>query len=149
MMEKDYANAYSEVLEVLKYIPEKDYKKIPIKTIQLLEANSNEKSEFTYNIALPFDEQNISKDAKIILAILYRNCWITEGEKKKLKEIERKYMIDTEQDKRNKYNPDKIFENREKLIVEELKENHYIVAKDKKWYSKLFEKIKNLFKRNR
>ena len=147
-MGKDYADAYSEVLEVLKYIPVEDYKKIPKKTIQLLEANSNEKSEFTYNIALPFDKQNISKDAKIILAILYKNCWITEEEKKELKEKEEEHRRAVEEAKRKQYNPDKIFENREKSIVQELEENHYIVEREKKWYNKLFDKISELLKRN-
>ena len=147
-MEKDYADAYSEVLEVLKYIPEDDYKKIPKKTIQLLETNSNEKSKFAYNIALPFDKQNISKDAKIILAILYKNCWITEEEKKELKEKEEEHRRAVEEAKKEKYNPDKIFENREKSIVQELEENHYIVAQEKKWYNKLFDKIGKVLKRN-
>lgn len=146
-MEKNYADAYSEVLEVLKYIPQEDYKKIPIKTIQLLKSNSNEKSDFTYNSALPFNKQNISKDAKIILAILYRNCWITEEEKKKLEQEEKEHIRTVEEEKRKKYNPDKIFENKEKQIVQELEENCYLVVQEK-WYKKIFNKIKNFFKNN-
>ena len=74
----NYSSAYSEVLEVLKYLPKEDYDKIPSKTIDLLEANCDENSDFVYNIALPFDKQNISKEAKSILALLYRTSWITE-----------------------------------------------------------------------
>lgn len=91
-MDKNYVDAYSEVLEVLRYIPKEDYKKIPIKTIQLLKANSNEKNDFVYNSALPFNKQNISKDARIILAILYRNCWITEKDKKQLEQEEKEHI---------------------------------------------------------
>lgn len=144
-MKKDYADAYSEVLEVLKYIPKSDYEKIPIATIQLLEANSNEKSEFTYNLALPFDKQNISKDAKIILAILYRNCWIKEEGKAKLKQKEREHIKAIEKEKREKYNPNKIFENREKVIVKQLEQKHYLTVKQK-WYNNIFSKIRNFFK---
>ncbi len=144
-MKKDYADAYSEVLEVLKYIPESDYKKIPIATIQLLEANSNEKSEFTYNLALPFDKQNISKDAKIILAILYRNCWIKEEDKAQLKQKEREHIKAIEKEKREKYNPNKIFENREKAIVKQLEQKHYLTVKQK-WYNNIFSKIRNFFR---
>lgn len=143
-MEKNYADAYSEVLEVLKYIPLEDYKKIPIKTLQLLKSNSNEKSDFIYNSALPFSKQNISKDARIILAILYRNCWITEEEKKKLEQEEKEHIRAIEEEKRKKYNPDKIFENKEKQIVQELEENRYLVVQEK-WYNKIFNKIKSLF----
>lgn len=144
-MKKDYADAYSEVLEVLKYIPKSDYEKIPIATIQLLEANSNEKSEFTYNLALPFDKQNISKDAKIILAILYRNCWIKEEDRVELKQKEREHRRAIERERIEKYNPNKIFENREKVIVKQLEQKQYLTVKPK-WYNNIFSKIKNFFK---
>ena len=35
MIDIEYANAYSEVLEILKYIPIKDYNKIPKNKIEL------------------------------------------------------------------------------------------------------------------
>ena len=37
MIDIEYANAYSEVLEILKYIPIKDYNKIPKNIIELFE----------------------------------------------------------------------------------------------------------------
>lgn len=144
-MEKDYGNAYSEVLDILKYIPKEDYDKIPRKTIQLLEANRNEKSEFTYNVALPFDKQDISKDAKVILAILYRNCWISEGEKIELSKKEKEHLQNIEKEKREKYNPDDLFTNREQNITRELEENHYLVVQEK-WYIKVLSKIKKFLK---
>ena len=111
---KDYANAYSEVLEVLKYIPKEDYDKIPKKTIKLLESNNNEKSQFSYNIANPFDKQGLSKEAKVILAIIYRNCWIKEEEKKQLRLKEKDNFENEEKLKREKYNPDNLFEHDKK-----------------------------------
>ena len=41
MIDIEYANAYSEVLEILKYIPIKDYNKIPKNIIELFEKNAN------------------------------------------------------------------------------------------------------------
>lgn len=148
-MEKDYSNAYSEVLEVLKYIPKEDYDKIPKKTIRLLEKNYDEKSEFRYNIALPFEEQGLSKDAKIILAILHRNCWATEEEKIQIRKEEIEYIRNIEETKKERYNPDNIFKNREKHITKELEENHYITIQKKKWYQVFFEKISDYLKRRK
>ena len=37
----EYANAYSEVLEILKYISEEEYNKIPIDKINFFKANAN------------------------------------------------------------------------------------------------------------
>ena len=37
----EYANAYSEVLEIIKYISEEDYNKIPKSKIKCFEKNAN------------------------------------------------------------------------------------------------------------
>ena len=49
MIDIEYANAYSEVLEILKYIPIKDYNKIPKNKIELFEKNANDEHGFIYN----------------------------------------------------------------------------------------------------
>ena len=41
MVDIKYANAYSEVLEILKYIPVEDYNKIPKTKIELFKINAN------------------------------------------------------------------------------------------------------------
>lgn len=143
-MKKDYANAYSEVVEVLKYISKEDYQKIPKKIIKILEENRNEKSEFLYNAGVPFEKQEISKDAKIILAIIYRNCWAAEKEKEEIAKKEKAREIEIQQKKREKHNPDEIFKKREKSVIQELEENHYLVEKEK-WYLKILKKLKRFF----
>lgn len=144
-MDNSYAKAYSEVLEVLKYIPKDDYDKIPKKTIQLLKSNYDETSDFVYNIGIPFEKQEISRKAKIILAILYRNCWITEDEKIEIAKKEKENLKSIEEEKRKKYNPNKLFEKEKVTEKVERKENNYLVIKEK-WYHKLIQKIKSLFK---
>ena len=145
-MNKDYSEAYSEVLEIIKYLPKEDYDKIPPKLIQLLMVNCNANSEFTYNTALPFEKQNLSNDAKLILAIIFRNCWITNEQKDELAKKEKEKIDDIEKEKKEKYNPDKLFEKKEEKIKKELQENHFLeVVKEEKWYKKIFDKIKNFF----
>ena len=139
-MKKDYAEAYSEVLEVLKYIDRNEYSKIPKSTIQLLESNCNENSNFTYNIALPFDKQNISNDAKLILAIIYRNCWISQEEKQEILDKQKEYLSYIESKKKS---ADEIFENRNENIVEELQKNNYLPVKQK-WYQKILSNIRRI-----
>ena len=43
MVNVEYANAYSEVLEILKFISKEDYNKIPANKIELFKLNSNKK----------------------------------------------------------------------------------------------------------
>lgn len=148
-MNKDYSDAYHEVLEVIKNIPKNDYDKIPKKLINLLEQNRNEKNSFVYNVALPFDKQEISKDAKVILAVIYRKCWATDEEKKNIYQEEKLRIQNEEKEKREKYNPDNIFKNEkqiEKELIEELQKNNYLIVQEK-WYMKIFYKIKKIFKK--
>lgn len=83
MVDIKYANAYSEVLEILKYIPVEDYNKIPKNKIELFKTNANNDYSFKYNPNKTLDEQNVSKTAKAIIAILFRDYWATEIQRKK------------------------------------------------------------------
>lgn len=148
IMKNNYEEAYSEVWEVLKYIPKEDYDKIPKKTIKLIHDYRSENTKFEYNVALPFDKQNISKDAKVILGILYRNCWATQEEKIQITKREKQRLVEKENEKREKYHPDNLFKNKEEKISNELQENHYLVVPDK-WYKRIITKIKSFFKINR
>lgn len=150
---KDYANAYSEVLEVLKYIPKEDYDKIPKKTIKLLESNNNEKSQFAYNIAIPFNKQGLSKEAKVILAIIYRNCWVREEEKKQLRIKEKDNLEHEEKLRKEKYNPENLFENGKKRKgIEQNSDlnnvNALVEIKKETFFEKFIKFLKNLFKMN-
>lgn len=85
MMENiEYANAYSEVLEILKHISKEDYNKIPKQRIKLFETSANKNYEFTYNLDQTLDEQNVSSRAKIIIAILFRDYWATDAQREKI-----------------------------------------------------------------
>lgn len=73
MVNIKYANAYTEVLEILKYISIEDYNKIPKNKIELFEANANTDYHFTYTPEKTLREQNVSKIARGIIAILFRD----------------------------------------------------------------------------
>ena len=85
MVNVEYANAYSEVLEILKFISKEDYEKIPASKIELFKLNSNKEYKFTYNPEKTLDEQNVSKRAKAIIGILFRDYWATEEEKQEFR----------------------------------------------------------------
>lgn len=80
----EYANAYSEVLEILKYVSINDYNKIPKKQIEFFENNSNKNYNFFYNPYKTLDEQNVSKRAKAIIAIIFKDYWATDIQKEKI-----------------------------------------------------------------
>lgn len=81
MADIQYANAYTEVLDILRYISKEDYEKIPKSKIKVFEENSNKNYHFTYDENKTLDEQNVSEIAKMIIAILYRDYWATKEQR--------------------------------------------------------------------
>ena len=100
MIDINYANAYSEVLEILKYIPVEDYKKIPKNKIELFEINANSDYTFIYNPDKTLEEQNVSKLTKGIIAILFRDYWATERQREKIIAKQNYYRMKFEEQKK-------------------------------------------------
>ncbi len=84
MVDIKYANAYTEVLEILRYISVEDYNKIPKNKIELFETNANADYHFAYTPEKTLNEQNVSTIAKGIIAILFRDYWATDIQKEKI-----------------------------------------------------------------
>lgn len=117
MISVEYANAYSEVLEILKYISKEDYEKIPNSKIELFETNYNKDYIFKYNPNKTLDEQNVSKTAKAIIAILFRDYWATEIQKEKIISKQNYDRTKFEEEMKARYNSNNLFKNNEKRII--------------------------------
>lgn len=142
MISVEYANAYSEVLEILKYISKEDYEKIPNSKIELFETNYNKDYIFKYNPNKTLDEQNVSKTAKAIIAILFRDYWATEIQKEKIISKQNYDRIKLEEERKSRYNSNNLFKNNEKRIImdntEKEEELALIETSDIKWYKKVW-----------
>lgn len=103
------AKAYTEVCEILKYIPEEDYNKIPKDYIQILEKNKDKNYMFKLDEKKTLEKQHILRETKIILAVIYKKYWATPEEQKI---INKKIKFDIEQSeikKQEKYKTNDIF----------------------------------------
>ena len=150
MVDIKYANAYSEVLEILKYIPAEDYNKIPKNKIELFEVNSNIHYNFNYNPNKTLDEQGVSKIAKGIIAILFRDYWATELQRKIIIEKQNYDRIKLEEKKKEKYNPDNIFinQNQKSSIVNQENQKLAVIETNHiKWYKRIWNIIKNFYRK--
>ena len=146
MVDTKYANAYYEVLEILKYISLEDYNKIPKNKIKLFEINANKEYNFTYNPSKTLYEQNVSKTTKYIIAILFRDYWATEEQKRKIIANQNYNRYKEEERKKEKYNPYNIFENCKKNEAIKMNvSNGLTLLKKEIWYRKIFRKIKAFF----
>ena len=151
MIDTKYANAYSEVLEILKYISKEDYEKIPNSKIELFETNHNKEYVFKYDPNKTLDEQNVSKTAKAIIAILFRDYWATEIQKEKIINKQNYDRMKLEEEKRTRYNSDNLFKNNEKKVimndVEKKEELALTEANDIKWYKKVLSFLTKFFRK--
>ena len=115
MTDIQYANAYTEVLDILKYISKEDYEKIPKSKIKVFEENSNKNYNFTYDENKTLDEQNVSEITKAIIAILFRDYWATK---------EQRYIIIKKQQE--------IRDQKQKELMAKFEQNKNISEKDLK-----------------
>ena len=149
MVSVKYANAYSEVLEILKYVSKEDYEKIPNSKIELFETNHNKEYVFKYNPNKTLDEQNVSKTAKAIIAILFRDYWATEIQKEKIIAKQNYDRMQLEEKKKEIYNSDNIFKNNKKKIILDATEQEQkldlIEINNIKWYKKVWKFIIRFF----
>ena len=151
MISSEYANAYTEVLEILKYIPKEDYNKIPKAKINLFITNANKDYHFEYNPKIDLKEQKTSKIAKTIIAILFRDYWATDSQREKILAKEKYDMQKHEQEISEKYSYNNLFNKCEKFgntKQNKMAELMTIVEnKEKNFFRKILYKIKNVLKK--
>ena len=126
-----------------------DYNILEDNSIRFIKENMDISYEDNINQDTPIDKQNLKKDTKILLSLIYRNYWCDEDEKKKLMEEDANKKREYEKEIYEKYNPDNIFNNKNK-VIEDIKinedEKQLLVPKET-LFKKLINKIKSFFKR--
>ena len=142
----EYAHAYTEILEILKYFPKSEYKKIPKKVIQRYNDNMDKNYDYVYFPEKQIEEQKLSKLTKILLANIYIDYIMSPNEKKEFMENEEKELKKAEEYKNEQYDVEKIFKKRRKRdnVVEE--ESLMIVSKKDNLFLRILNKIKKIFK---
>lgn len=144
---EEYARSYTEILEIFKYIPENLIKKIPESMIKRFYQNMDKNHVFLYDIKKNFDEQKISHLTTIIFANLYINYWASEKDKNRINEYDKKILIEKEQEKLKKYNPNEIFNRRNEINNRTKEEKNLIEIENKSFFRKIIDKIITFIKR--
>lgn len=112
MMEDNYSKAYKEIVEILKYVPEESVNKIPKEMRDMFEAEQPKTYDFQIDTEKAFEEQELLEETKAILANIFRDYWATDYQKARIIEKENQDREEWERKKREKYNPNDIFKNR-------------------------------------
>jgi hypothetical protein len=106
----NYARVFSEVYEILKYLPQEFIEKIPKKLIVTIAKNRDTSYIFDYDLSKEINDQDIYEETKDFISALYLTYYCAPKEKEKLLNIMKENSIKEEKELREKYNPDKIFD---------------------------------------
>jgi len=149
MISVEYSEAIVEVLDILDNSDDTICKKIPDKLIEFWQRNKSSTYKPELDHSKPLNEMKLKEKTKDIITMIYLNYLCDESEKEItkgiIKENEEKYQIML----REKYNPDKIFKNRnkeEKIETQESINTLAIIKYKESIFSKIIKSIKRFFR---
>ena len=105
----DYKKRFVEVDEIIKYLPKKEFSKIPNELIDLIRKNKDSKYIWKYDNNKKLEEQNIHKDTIAILSYINMKYILEDDQKMLMKNLHDYNEMKSEKLKKEKFNPEAIF----------------------------------------
>ena len=155
-MENKYADAFSEVYEIIKIIPTELSDKISNEFKEVV--NKNRNLQYTPKIEKPEEVEGLRDETKIILGYIYREFIVDKEERDEIrKEDEKKFQelyCMLEKEKKEKYGKINLFPNSNIKTSQKEQDNNKEESKESKelviaeaWYQKIITGLKKFFKR--
>ena len=144
-----YRKAYKELYEVIKKLSKNEIEKLPNDFIMNIHENMDTNHEFFYNESVGVLEQDFMIETKALIIEMYRRFLIEDSQNEYWKKYDEKCFNIIEEEKRLKYNPDKLFEITKKEEKNEPKEDVEIavVKVEESFLRKILNKIARIFKK--
>ncbi len=151
MVSQEYSEAIAETLDILEHTDKNDVNKISKKFMDFLRENTSKTYKVNLDYSKRIQDMNLKEKTIGILSVINKKYWCDDEERKifelKLKENEKKYQNKL----RMKYNPNNVFKNKNTnpnyIDKEYFEEKSFIEYKEKSFLQKIFEKIRNLFRK--
>lgn len=144
-MKEIYMDAFSEVNAILNIMPSNLFNKIPLKFRQMI--NEYKNNSYNPRIEEPVENYELKDETKIILSLIYRDFLCSDEEKEQLKARDAQKLKEEEEQLREKYNPDNIFNNRKTDTIETVTEPVAMVEYKEPFFTRIINKIKNIFRK--
>lgn len=145
-MKENYPKAYTEVLEILKFMPQYDIEKIPREIIEMMKNKKDNTHQFSIRITDDFSKLNILDETEAIFINFYRDYWATPEQRDKII-AKQNYDIQAFEDrKKEKYNADNLFKKTQtfKEINIDEKNNNLPIEHKEKFFIQFVNFIKRL-----
>ena len=141
----DLPKIYSEVYGILNVLGNEYINKIPTKIYQYIVSQKDNSLQIYYDVNKTIDEQKISEEALMFISYLNLQYWCSEDEKQELLKKYKQNDEKIEQELREKYNIDNLFENKQPhQQKQETEEKQVIKYKQKNHIRILIEKVINI-----
>ena len=143
---KNYPKAYTEVLEILKFMPQYDIEKIPREIIEMMKNKKDNTHQFSVRITDDFSKLNILDETEAIFINFYRDYWATIEQRDKIIAKQNYDIQAFEGRKMEKYNADNLFKKTQtfKEINIDEKNNNLPIEHKEKFFTKFVNFIKKL-----
>ena len=139
-MEDNYPKAYREVYKILKYVPKEDFEKIPKDLVETIKKNMDKSYAYEVDEYIEFEQQQMLRETKAILSVIYRDYWASEEQKERILQKEKYDIQKEEEKKKEQYNYDNLFKRREQ-VQEQAQE---LIIYEDSWYTKFVNFIKKI-----
>ena len=139
-MENELAQAYSEVYEVLKYIPVSYLNKVPKDVLNIFKTKRDKNYKVQINPKLPIEDQKLQRKTLLLLAVLNLDYWCSPEEREEILNI---YW------KNEKANEDYMVVSEHNNLISNSSNTGLMVYKPENIINKIWSKLKKFFRRGK
>lgn len=139
-----YKRAYTELNEIFKIMSEDELNKIPSTFIANVQKEMDNDYEFELDKDKDLLDQDLMTETKALIVQMYVRFLAPEGENELWQKYDKYCISEIEKQRREQYNPDNLFKNKQKWSIEEQAqtENIAMVKYEKETF---IDKIKRFF----
>lgn len=143
----NYGDAFTEVYEIISYLNDEEYNKIPKEVVNAIYENRNKEYEYWLDESIPLEEQEMLPETKAILFNLFRDYLAYPWQREKIIKMQREERLRKEEIKREKYNSDNLFKNqsnknKKQSYIENEKENNLVDSNKENFIQKIINKLR-------
>lgn len=147
MISVDTRQAYTEIDNFIELLDDYNKNKVPKKLREFFKEEKDNNYTKVIDVNISIKEQNLKEETLALIALLNLQYWCEdEEEKKRLKTIYAKNQKEYEDRLYEKYNPNDIFNKREKIVTENIikqEENMQMIEYKEPVFKRIINKILN------
>lgn len=147
-MLENYPKAYTEVIEILKFMPKESLNKIPKDVLNVFYENRDKDYTFHINLNDDFSKLNIMKETEAIFVNIFKDYWATPEQREKLIAKQADDIKKIEEKKKKEYDIQNIFNKKKEYnFKNNFSENNITTNLPEKYKESIFKKFTMFIKK--